>query len=118
MKAVSWNCQGLRSTLTVQALKGHIKKIDPDFIFLMETKNKKEYVERVRKRLKFKNDIKIEPCGVGGRLALWWKEDVTVQTMVCTKNIIDTVIIFTGCGRGCRVFWVYGAPIFEDRKKV
>ena len=56
--------------MTVHALKGHIRKIDLDFIFLMETKNKNEYVERVRKRLKFKNGITVEPCGIGGGLAL------------------------------------------------
>ena len=42
MRVVSWNYQGLGSTLTVQVLKGHIEKYDPDIVFLMETKNSKE----------------------------------------------------------------------------
>ena len=40
MIAISWNCQGAGSALTIQALRELKKKYDPDFIFLMETKNK------------------------------------------------------------------------------
>ena len=37
---------GIRSAFTVQALKGQKKKYDPDLVFLMETKNEKEKVEK------------------------------------------------------------------------
>ena len=83
----------------------------------METKNKKEYVERVRKRLKFKNGITVEPCGIGERLALWWKEDVRVQTLVCTKNIIVIVIFFTRYGRGVGCFGCMDHLFLKKEKK-
>ena len=118
MRVVSWNYQGLGSTLTVQVLKGHVEKYDPDIVFLMETKNNKEVVEKVRRRMKFVNGMTMDPNGLSGGLALWWKEDINVQMMVSSKNLIDTYIVFQGCEMGCRVFWVYGAPVYEERKAV
>ena len=87
MRALSWNCQGIRSTSTIQALKGHMKKFDSDFIFLMETKNNRKTVDKVRLKLGFANGMIMDPIGLGG-LALWWKEDVKVRTFICSMCLI------------------------------
>ncbi|XVF37227.1 hypothetical protein REPUB_Repub19eG0128300 [Reevesia pubescens] len=63
------------STLTIQVLKELVRLNDPDFVFLMETKNKVEKVERLRKKLKIEYGIAVEPKGLGDGLALWWKKE-------------------------------------------
>ncbi|XWS16503.1 hypothetical protein CRYUN_Cryun34aG0093900 [Craigia yunnanensis] len=70
MKALSWNCQGIGSTLAVDALKEHKKNYDPNIIFLMETRNRKEAMEKVRKKVKFENSYYIDLDGMSGGLAL------------------------------------------------
>ena len=71
MIAISWNCQGAGSALTIQALRELKKKYDPDFIFLMETKNKSWRLERMRKKMGFEDGYYVEPKGLSGGLALW-----------------------------------------------
>ena len=53
MVAISWNCQGARSALTIHAFKKLRKKYDPYFIFLIETKNKSSKLEKMMKRIGF-----------------------------------------------------------------
>ncbi|XVE95987.1 hypothetical protein REPUB_Repub02eG0182700 [Reevesia pubescens] len=53
MIALAWNCQDLGSTLIVQALKELKNKFDPDFVFLMEMKNKIRKVDRLRRRMRY-----------------------------------------------------------------
>ena len=52
MIAISWNCQGIGLALTIKALKGLRRKYDPYFVFLMETKNRKHRLEKMRKNVK------------------------------------------------------------------
>lgn len=50
---ISWNSQGLGSHLTVRALKDLVRRYKPNFVFLMDTKNKKDKVEKLQRSLKF-----------------------------------------------------------------
>ena len=50
MRALSWKWQGIGSGLAVQALKELRKKYDPIMVFLMETKNGKEVLEKEKRR--------------------------------------------------------------------
>ena len=63
MRAFCWNYQGLGLALTVQVLKGHVRKYDHDMVYLMETKNNWEKVKKIRKNLKFGNKIIMNPKG-------------------------------------------------------
>ena len=56
MIAISWNCQGVGSTLIVQALKGLKRKYDGDFVFLMETNNMRQRMEKMRKKLRLRKE--------------------------------------------------------------
>ena len=55
MKALFWNCQGIGPALIVQALKELGRKYGPDLVFLMETRNKMEVLERMRRRVRYEN---------------------------------------------------------------
>ena len=64
-------------------------------------------LEKLRNRIRFDES---------GGLALWLKKEMKVVTG--NKNMIDTAILIPVHASALRIFWVYGAPIFEDRKVV
>ena len=118
MIAISWNYQGVGSALTVRVLKGLCRKYDPDFVFLMETKNKDKKMESIRRKVGMEEGVYVEPKGVGGGLTLWWKKEMIVNVMESNKNLINTVVMGDGDVGMIRIFWIYGAPIFKERKGV
>ncbi|GLT48127.1 hypothetical protein SLA2020_217680 [Shorea laevis] len=89
MKILSWNCQGLRQALTRRALNDLIFKHRPCLVFLMETKKKKQYLERLRRKCVFSSSVYVEPQGYSGGLALWWTENVHISIFTFDKNILD-----------------------------
>ena len=85
MRAISWNCQGIGLALTVKALKELRRKYDPDVVFLMETRNGQEVMERIRKRMRYDGRYYVDPEGLNGGLALWWNKEVEVRVLEATK---------------------------------
>jgi len=71
MKLISWNCQGLGSTLTIQALRALVVKEKSDLLFLMETKNGEAMLSRLQGRLHFLNLRVHNPVGSAGGLAIF-----------------------------------------------
>ena len=51
MRAISWNCQGIGSALTDQALFEMKKKFEPKVFFLMETNNSEKNPEKEEQRV-------------------------------------------------------------------
>lgn len=92
------------------------KKKNPDIIFLMETTNKVATVEKIRCRLGFKFGFNVTTEGLSGGLALWWREEFIVNVLNSCKNYIVTLVEDTVLKCNFRVCWVYGAPVFEDRR--
>lgn len=73
MKLISWNCQGLGSALTIHALKALVAKEEPDLIFLMETKNRTDVLQRLQTRLNFQLSFVLDPLGLaGGTLMMYY----------------------------------------------
>lgn len=70
MSILAWNYQAMGTPLTVQALKAISAQERPNFIFLCENKNQERVVNCVRKRLKFQNQMVVDPNGIGGGLAI------------------------------------------------
>ena len=53
MRILHWNCQGLRNPLTIPYLKDINRKYKIDILFLVETKNKDDYVQKLGDQLQF-----------------------------------------------------------------
>ena len=108
--------------MTVRVLKELYRKYDPDFVFLMETK-KNHKMEKFRKRMGFGESMYVEPEGLSGGLALWWKKEVMVRVLIGNKNLIDTVVMVPRWNERVRIFWNCRTPIlrielrFGKRKK-
>ncbi|KAL7175920.1 hypothetical protein ACSBR2_029486 [Camellia fascicularis] len=67
---------GLGRPLTVQILRGLISTHRPKVVFLMKTKNKAGYLDRLRRRFHFPHKCYVDPLGISGGLALWWADDI------------------------------------------
>ena len=66
MNCVSWNCQGLGNRRRVRELSDILKDKGPNLVFLMETRAKASYLEKLRCRLKFDNVVVVPRKNRGG----------------------------------------------------
>ncbi|OMO61130.1 Endonuclease/exonuclease/phosphatase [Corchorus capsularis] len=105
------------TSLDSKALKELIRKNGPQILFIMESKNKRRYMENLKRKLKFKYGFYVDPQGLSGGLALWWNDDVSVSILRSCKNLIDSTVTDVKNGVVSRIFWVYGPPEAEDRSK-
>ncbi|XVE72718.1 hypothetical protein DITRI_Ditri11bG0061600 [Diplodiscus trichospermus] len=64
----------------------------------------------------FKEGIFVEPVRLSGGLTLWWKKEYKAEVLEMNKNLIDVRVVSNEKKEGGRVTFVYGTPIFEDRK--
>lgn len=58
----------------------------------METKNKRQICEEVRRKLGLEEVYYEDPEGISQGLALWWKKELKVQVNFKNSNIIDPKI--------------------------
>ncbi|KAF8408042.1 hypothetical protein HHK36_007182 [Tetracentron sinense] len=115
MKCLSWNCQGLGNPWTIRNLHNIVKKEDPWFVFLMETRLKKQDMEKIKVSLGFSNAIVVESVGRSGGLCLLWRQDLDISLQSYSKNHIDVVLGTVGEREVWRLTGMYGHP--EAAKK-
>ncbi|KAL3526990.1 hypothetical protein ACH5RR_011646 [Cinchona calisaya] len=51
MKALVWNSEGMGSSLAISQLKENVLLFSLDIVFVSETKNKKFFLEKVKKKI-------------------------------------------------------------------
>lgn len=61
-------------------------------IFLMETRKKKSYLERLRCRLKFNNLFIVLRKNLWGSLVLLWNNDLNLHIRTFSPHHIDVVV--------------------------
>lgn len=111
MSAISWNCRGFASSSTVKELKEVCGKVKPYILFLMETKISSRRMEMVRRRsFSFERSLYVEAEGLSGGLAVWWREDVSMNFVVVSKNIIHAEVVAPFLEEKVCVSFVYGPP--------
>jgi len=116
MSILSWNCQGAGNTETGRRLREMQRTFFPDFLFLMETKQKKKYVTRSQDSLGYDNCFMVDPVGLSGGLAVFWKNCYKVEVLSADNRIIDlkvnigSMMFFLTC--------VYGDPVRALRQLV
>ncbi|XP_071903082.1 uncharacterized protein [Coffea arabica] len=92
MRALVWNCQGAGSPLTVPHLKEENRLLSPSIIFLCETKNRKTYMEKVKRILNFENSFVIEAMNRSGGMALLWKNEANILEVQGTAFTIEVKV--------------------------
>jgi exonuclease III len=116
MRLVAWNRRGLGNGPTVQGLLDVQKKEDPDVLFLSETKHGKRWMEGFRWKLNMTNMVVKDSVGAKGGLALFWKKEVDLRVLSCSRYHIDTLIKEED-GGVWRFTSMYGESRSEEKEK-
>ncbi|XP_013594546.1 PREDICTED: uncharacterized protein LOC106302626 [Brassica oleracea var. oleracea] len=88
----------------------------PDFLFLMETKQKDSYMIGLQKTLGYDRMFTVSPEGLSRGLAVLWKDCYKVEILPSDKRLIDmsvemgSLFFFLSC--------IYGDPVRDRRQLV
>ena len=94
MRALGWNCQGLRNPRLVRSLCKLVQQWNPNFVFLSETKLKTKSMEKEKNKesASFTNGLVIPSFGRSGGLALLWRKEITVEIQNYSDRHIDAIV--------------------------
>ncbi|XP_028784258.1 uncharacterized protein LOC114740307 [Neltuma alba] len=115
---ITWNCQGLGASLAVRNLKEVCTKYRPSLVFLMETKKHQSYLKRIKKKLGFHSEFYMDPRGRSGGLAVWWMDELQIDLISGSSNIIHARISCTSEDAPYFLTLVYGPPKEAERSRV
>ncbi|XP_010451797.1 PREDICTED: uncharacterized protein LOC104733977 [Camelina sativa] len=104
------------STSAVRRLKEMLREHFPDFLFLLETKNSSDHVLGVKDWLGYDQVHIVDPVGLSGGLALFWKDSYQVEVLVADSRIVDTKV--TKGSISFYITYVYGDPVRHLRPQV
>ncbi|CAH9109059.1 unnamed protein product [Cuscuta epithymum] len=117
MSIVSWNCRGLGNLATVQVLSDLVREQKPIVIFLLETKAGYRRVNEVFCGLGFRKGQVIESAGRSGGLALYWRDEVSINILDSNQFYIDCSIRIHEGDDYWRLTGFYGIPDRGRRKE-
>ena len=89
------------------------KTLNPNILFLMETKNQDEFVLSELLSLRYDHHITVPPIGLSGGLTLFWKADIDISILEATPHFIDTKLKVKNTE--FHVTFIYGMPQQENR---
>ena len=115
MLVLSWNCQGVGRPLTVCNLRELCRVHRPDVVFLMETKNKQNKLESIRRSTCFNGHFYVDPVGRSGGLALWWRDNLAMQVLSGCKNMILVNGSCLSLSFNYKACFIYGPHSREER---
>jgi hypothetical protein len=69
-----------------------VKEKQPNLVFLMETKLRKNKMKRIRIKLKFRNMFVIESMEKSGGLALFWEDECDAEIQNYSQRHINAII--------------------------
>ena len=117
MRALGWNCWGLGTPWSVNALCEIVRRWDPNFVFLLETKLKKKAMERAKRKVGFVYSLVVPKSDKSGGLAMLWKENINLEIMGYASNFIDAIVTEADLGIKWRITGFYGHPEAHKRKE-
>lgn len=112
MIAIVWNYRGLCHTATIRALRELCNSHRPNLVFLSETKIcNPPQIHRIAHNLNFDNVHMVPANGSSGGLALFWKQDLDVQIVGDSQNLITFMVLNDLIAQPWCFTGVYGPPI-------
>ena len=67
-------------------------KNSPSIVFLMETKEKDDYVKNLKSKLQLENVHIVPRHNTGGGLALFWKNEINISILNSSPLHIDAMV--------------------------
>lgn len=87
-----------------------------DMLFLSETKNGVVVIEKVRRKLGFDKVVWVDPVGIAGGMALFWKGSVQVKQVLKTTCSIEVEVEDDVTGKCWWVICIYLSTVLRVRK--
>ncbi|XP_042972839.1 uncharacterized protein LOC122304645 [Carya illinoinensis] len=116
MNCLSWNCRGLGNPRTIRELHHLVKTKVPNFVFLMETKCRRNKVEKIRNQIGFHQSYVVDNRGLSGDLAFLWKDGLEVELETYTRWHISLSVKLPEIENGVTLTWFYGSPEPSKRR--
>jgi exonuclease III len=116
MRISCQNCRGLGNGPAVRGLLDLQKQVDPDILFLAETKMDDKRMVWFKSLLGFPNMVVRNCEGKSGGLALFWKKQINAELHSFSRYHID-IIITEHDGFKWRFTGIYGEPATDKREK-
>ena len=117
IRALGWNCRGLGTPRSVNALCEIVRRWDPNFVFLSETKLKKKAMESAKRKVGFVYGLVVPKLDKSGGMALLWKENINLEIMGYVGNFINAIVTEADSGLKWRIIGFYGQPEAHKRKE-
>ena len=114
MRVMSWNARGLGSSRAFNFLLSQKRAINPDLLFLLETKANHVRMEGLRVKLGFTGELVVNSSGNSGGLCLFWSDCVQVKLLSYSLAHIDVSLSFSS-DQWWRLTGFYGNPDANQR---
>jgi hypothetical protein len=87
-----------------------VKEKLPNFVFLIETKVRSRRLEEIRIKLGFEGLMTVDPQGLSGGLALFWRHANEVQILNYSRWHISAIVTSSRSDHSWKFTGFYGNP--------
>lgn len=108
MTSLVWNYQGIGQSRTVRALHDLLYKYRQCIIFLMETKQRRQYMTILQHWCGYPNSLFVDPVSIKDELSHWWDNLVDLDPRYLCQNFMDHLITLNNTRKYWKMIFVYG----------
>ena len=116
MRVLNWNYRGMGSKWTISYLSEIRHRHKPEFLFLAETKQELEFVQKFQARFGFDNLVTVDPLGRSGGLAHFYNNEYQVRVLYSSNRMID--VEAEALDKKVYLTFVYEDPVQKMREQV
>jgi hypothetical protein len=113
MNCLSFNCWGEETKPIVRELATISQVLSHHFLFICETRQNKNNMCSLRRRLGLKGFAGFSSYGLSGVLALFWHEQIYVDVQSVNECFIDAYVRVSPNAPQWRLTCIYGEPRVE-----
>jgi len=99
---------GIGESRSVRALHDLVRRWNPKIVFLIETKSRKNRMERIKNIIGFANGLIVPSVGRSGGISLLWTREINLEVKSYTRFHIDTIILEPNSDYKWRLIGFYG----------
>ena len=116
MNIISWNCRGIGNDATVRELRTLVQRFAPSVLCLQETQVGGLRARNLAFSFGFSRCYTVGSNGRSGGLALYWKDDLSLELIHYSQYHIDMIVKKNG-EEPWRLTNIYGEATVSERQK-